>query len=393
MKNKLKKGKFFSVIIATVFSLAALMGFNAFAYDPDGNGYFDMYDVILLRSFLSGNYTVSNLTALDYNQNGVITSTDLQKLSNDLLSGNIDEGVPTGDSTSESEYLSTQTSIHYSVYNAITGTFKQGSEYDIPCGTVYNNGDSTNTVIGNTDERVIDFTKSGVVKIVASNDDGMHYGTGFIVGPHAIATAAHVIDDNRYRRAASIEYIYSFTSTSSGALQTNTITPLEIHKPFLFSSTNPVQEYYDYALITVQEDLSSYPIFELGVYDSMLDKDVTATITGFPGKIIDNSTGEEIRVNNGEDLHTMYSGSGVVMSSNGFKITHNIDTSGGNSGGPLYITEHYKDTVKYVAFGIHNLGVEYGGTYNHAVQINSDIIKFYKNNSHIPQSSGGNDIL
>ena len=391
MKNKLKKSKFFSVIIATVFSLATLMSFNAFAYDPNGDGYFDAYDLILLRSFLTGNCTVSNLTALDYNQNGVITSTDLQKLSDDLLSGNIDKSVPKGDNTSEPEYISTQTSLHYSVYNAITGSFMQGSEYDIPCGTVYDNGDSTNDVIGDTDERIMDFTKSGVVKIVVSNDTGTHLGTGFIVGPHAIATAAHMIDDNRYRRAASIEHIYSFNS--NGTLRTNAITPLEIHKSSLFTSTNKLQEYYDYALITVQEDLSSYPIFELGVYDSMLDKDVTATITGFPGLIKDNSTGEEVRVNNGVDLHTMYSGNGVVLSSNGFKITHSIDTSNGNSGGPLYITERYKDTVKYVAFGIHNLGVEYGGTYNHAVQINSDIIKFYKNNSHIPKSSKGDAVL
>ena len=184
----------------------------------------------------------------------------------------------------------------------------------------------------------------------------------------------------------------SYSFNSYGALQTNSITPLEIHEPSLFISTNPLQEYYDYALITVKEDLSSYPFFELGVYDSMLDKNVTATITGFPGLIEDNSTGEEIRVNDGADLHTMYSGSGVVLSSNGFKITHNIDTTNGNSGGPLYITERYKDTIKYVAFGIHNLGVEEGDTYNHAVQINSDIIKFYKNNIHIPQSSGGDEV-
>lgn len=374
-----------------MFSFAGLMNFNAFAYDPNGDGYFDVFDLTLLRSFLNGNYTVSNLTALDYNQNGVITSTDLQKLSDDLLGGIIDNSVPKGDNSSEPEYISTQTSLHYAVYNAITGYFMQGSEYDIPRETVYDNGDSTNDVIGNTDERVIDFTKSGVVKIVVSNDSGTHYGTGFIVGPHAIATAAHVIDDNRYRRAASIKHIYSFNA--DGTQRTNTITPLEIHKPSLFISTNPVEEYYDYALITVQEDLSNYPIFELGVYDSMLDKDVAATITGFPGLIKNNSTGENIRVNNAENLHTMYSGNGIVLSSNGFKITHNIDTSNGNSGGPLYITERYKDKVKYVAFGIHNLGVESGDTYNHAVQINSDIIKFYKNNTHIPQSSGRDEVL
>ena len=50
MKNKLKRSRIISFIIATVFSLTALMGFNAFAYDPDGDGYFDAYDLVLLRT-------------------------------------------------------------------------------------------------------------------------------------------------------------------------------------------------------------------------------------------------------------------------------------------------------------------------------------------------------
>lgn len=162
---------------------------------------------------------------------------------------------------------------------------------------------------------------------------------------------------------------------------------MEVHYCASFGSSKN-NEYYDYALITVKEDLSNYPIFELGVYDYMLDKDVTATITGFPGEITNNSTGEKILVNNITDLHTMYSGSGIVLSSNGLQINHTIDSTPGNSGSSLYITEYYNNTVRYVAFGIHNLGDQYNDNQNHAVQIDSNLINFYKNNPHVPQSEG-----
>ncbi len=376
------KNKIYSVIVATAFSLSTLMRFNAFAYDPDGDGYYNSSDITLLRSFLIGNCTVSNLTHLDYNRNGVITSTDLQKLSNDILSGQIDTSSPQGDSSSVSDYVFTETERSYSVYDAITGYFKQGDEYTIDSRPIYdNNGVATCDIIGDTDERVVDFSKSGVVKIIVNNNSGVHFGTGFIVGPHAIATAAHLLEDTRYRRKAVVNEIIVFNS--DGTQRTDTITPIETHHcNSYYNATN--QEYYDYALITVEEDLSNYPIFELGVYDNMLDKNVSATVTGFPGEIQDNSTGDLIRVNNGYDLHTMYSGNGIVVSSNGGKINHAIDSSSGNSGGPLYITEYYNNTLKYVAFGIHNLGDEQSNGNNHAVHIDPNIIAFYKNNSNIP---------
>ena len=54
---------------------------------------------------------------------------------------------------------------------------------------------STNAraVIGD-DTRVVDFSKSGVVKInfTASNGES-YWGTGFVVDEHTIATAAHCV--------------------------------------------------------------------------------------------------------------------------------------------------------------------------------------------------------
>lgn len=84
----------------------------------------------------------------------------------------------------------------------------------------------------------------------------------------------------------------------------------------------------------------------------------------------------------------MYTGTDVVFSSDGGVINHKIDATGGNSGSPLYITEMIDGKAVNIVFGIHNLSDDPNYTitgYNHAVQINSDMIKFFKHNPHVPE--------
>lgn len=372
--------KIISIIIAITCSLLSVTASIGFAYDPNGDNFYDVWDIILMRQFINGTATVSNLTPLDYNQNGVITSTDVILLNDDILQNSINKTEPKGDNTSIPEVNNVnETAINYIVSDATTGYLEHEKYYSINCSPKTDNSFSPNNVIGDTDERVVDFSKSGIVKIIVSKSSGEGFGTGFIVAPHVIATAAHVIyDSGTYARNAIIKDVLTFNTDAS---QKESLTPLEVHYCAKYSSSNN-KAYYDYALITVKEDLSNYPMFELGVYDYMLDKDVTATITGFPAKI-KGSTGQ-ISVNDSKNLHTMYSGNGIVFSSNGFQINHNIDTTEGNSGSPLYITEYYNNTIKYIAFGIHNIGAD---NQNSAVQIDSNLINFYKNNTHVPNTS------
>ncbi len=72
----------------------------------------------------------------------------------------------------------------YKVYNATNGSYLRS--YTLNPLTADNN---TRSVIGE-DERVIDWTKSGVVKIMTSNS---YIGTGFVIDAHTIATAAHCV--------------------------------------------------------------------------------------------------------------------------------------------------------------------------------------------------------
>ncbi|MDE5558773.1 MAG: serine protease [Ruminococcus sp.] len=226
-----------------------------------------------------------------------------------------------------------------------------------------------NSVIGN-DERVIDWTKSGVVKIIKSDP---YNGSGFVVSDHVIATAAHCVSSKK------ISEILLFDNNGK---QVMSATPVEYHIPSNY--LGPAALTYDYALISVKEDLSAYACFDLGVtLDSFPDTGSTISVTGFPNEIIKN--GKKIPVNTNTQ-HMMYTGNGTVKRTNypqnsffnvSDLIYYDCDMSNGNSGGPAYITESLNGKTYYTVIAIN------AHTYdnvNNGVRINTNLINFYKAN-------------
>lgn len=224
-------------------------------------------------------------------------------------------------------------------------------------------------IVGN-DERVIDWTKSGVVKII---DSSPYSSSGFVVSDHVIATAAHCVYNNK------INEILLFDNNGKVTLHA---TPVEYHIPSNY--LGPVAFTYDYALISVKEDLSDYACFDLGVtLDSFPDTGSTISVTGFPYEIMKN--GKRIIVNT-DTQHMMYTGNGTVKRTDDLPnqfynvsdlIYYDCDISMGNSGGPAYITESLNGKTYYtvIAINAHSKGDE-----NNGVRINTNLINFYKAN-------------
>ncbi|MDE6539176.1 MAG: serine protease [Ruminococcus sp.] len=230
---------------------------------------------------------------------------------------------------------------------------------------------NTRNVVGN-DDRVIDWTKSGVVKIMSPNKS---IGSGFVVSDHVIATAAHCVYTNK------ISEILLFDNNGK---QVMSATPVEYHIPSDYI-TSLKRLAYDYALISVKEDLSDYACFDLGVtLDSFPDTGSTISVTGFPNTITRN--GKRITVNTSTE-HMMYTGNGTVKRYNddGSPPFHNIsdliyydcDISEGNSGGPAYITESFKGKTYYTVIAIN---AHTKGDTNDGIRINTNLINFYKAN-------------
>lgn len=258
---------------------------------------------------------------------------------------------------------SVNTSQSYKVYNAVNGGYVKS--YTLSANPVM---DKSKTII-DTDDRFVDFSKNGVVKIVTSIGS---WGTGFVVDDHTIATAAHVLYNGN---AVPVSHIYFFNQ--DGSIDMDITNPSYCHIPNIYMSNVEDAIVYDYALITVKQDLSEYENFNLGApLDSFIHRESTVLTTGFPAEV--NSKD----VNNLTE-HNMYTSAGSTIDDvhrADIEISYNNDTSGGNSGGPVYTSTLFNGKFYYTVVGINVKGA---GTANRATRMTTDLIHFYKNNSYI----------
>lgn len=271
----------------------------------------------------------------------------------------------------------------YRVYNANTAVYKR--TYTLT--TEPKSNISTRLIFGD-DSREIDWTKSGVVKIVttvASNPNVEYFGTGFVVDRHVIATAAHMLvspGSLEKHMVTSIDLFDASDSSESDREPTLSATPVEYHIPAEFEAKN--NEYYndldgkydttqDYALITVEEDLSQYMCFGIAnPLDTFVNKNSQNSsgnimLTGFPGKVtgLDDAN---------YSLNGAYTGYGSVSTIDSEYLYHTIDASPGNSGGPIYLREDVGDRTYYTVIGIF---VGYNSEINIGIRMTPDILKFY----------------
>lgn len=270
--------------------------------------------------------------------------------------------------------------IKYRIFNAKTGV-QIGDDYTlgmhpdekplIPCSIV---GD---------DDRIVNWDRSGVVKIMDSYGG---FSSGFVVSDHVIATAAHCVYDYEFNVAIPLSEVLLFDNKGNVTLHA---TPVQYHVPLPFIITSQNSQDYrikaDYALITVKEDLSSYACFDLGVPLEPFDSsNSVVTVAGFP-RIIGNPNEEKIV--NTTTKHMMYSGSGKVYNPESDKVKSNslifykADSTTGDSGGPVYITESAYGETYYTVVGINAASPKKSNEYNAGVRIDSNLIYFFTGNN------------
>ncbi len=198
---------------------------------------------------------------------------------------------------------------------------------------------STYAIIGDDTRR--DYNNSGVVKLEMG---GNALGTGFVVGDHTIATAAHCIYNENTGTYAQNMRVSLYNNSGTFVKQLDkTNTTIQAHIPDNYVTIGDDNYQYDYALITVSEDLSDYEHFELG---ELLDSAVGSTM---PINVCGYSEG------------TLKIGEGSILNVYERHFEYDTDALGGDSGGPVFVptvyaigTElHYINTV----VGIHTYTV------------------------------------
>lgn len=198
------------------------------------------------------------------------------------------------------------------------------------------------------------------------------HGTGFIVGNHVIATAAHCV----YNNSGFLVNNISIVDSDNNVI--DTIQPKYIHIPEMYGRVRNIN--YDYALIYVEENLSEYGMFYLGnPLDSYISNQSSVVVAGFP---------ESYPYGYTQDWGMRFKSAGTISSEHttGTRLYYNSDTVYGNSGSPVFVTEGvtYNGTLEQynTVIAIHTRGDDgENPVYNNSgVRVNSDMLYFYYSN-------------
>lgn len=369
MKSKL----ILAVVLSVVVSFFTMNISNIWAittyYDVNGDGYLNSSDSVGIIQYLNGRVRFSNVDTLDFNQNNVVTKVDADTILNTWLSSQTNYTIQTNPFSS----CFSNEDLNYFVYNAQTGVRQvYDGYYFLNDPNHSNDGIAPASLDVWDDNNVVDWTKDGVVKVSTSHG----YGTGFVIAPHVIATAAHVVMDNTSQsqnvncyRNVKVE-LYDYSSGNS-VPNSRIVNGVEIHLPYLYTVTGGRSNPYDYALISVSEDLSDYMQFDIGValdgasYSG--NNQLSVYATGFPNIYNPNkctSTGHLIECDFDNER----------------QIESTCHIYSGNSGGPLYCIENYNGNTIYSVVGILSASTVHSGVYT---RMSTELIHFYKNNSNI----------
>lgn len=263
--------------------------------------------------------------------------------------------------------------------DAVYYAYYQGQRIDdYTLQKVYPLDTLNNREIFGVDSRYPDNTKIGVCKIITV---GGGMGTGFVLDDHTIITAAHCVanasSDYTMTSGVVIEEILFFDSNGNVSLTLDEDDIYAAHVPYNYFHYNANGYFaeYDYAAITTFDDvLSDYAMFNLSYATEYLKTaNPTLYCSGFPGFV----TGQQDEVNN-QTTHQCYTGTGTVRTVEKTVITHYVDISGGDSGGPVYTITNYDGKTYYNAVGI--LVADAEGSHNTATRFTTDVLHFYKNN-------------
>lgn len=378
--------------------------------DVDRNGVVDVSDAIVITRYLAGKYYVpgSEQKYLDTNKNQIIDSADADYVKSKIVDvpysatfvsrKQKNENIKFPDITGFtadglSSHQETRQYIKY-VYGTMTDnkTFNECiTEYPLTPGTTpitAQNQAVPYGQIGPKDDRVLATglpENSGIV-ILAEG------GTGFIVGAHKIATAAHCVYSGA--DSANGEHFNNLTiqtCKSDGTLTGETLTPVEVHIPKVYRQNRDVN--YDYALITVKEDLSEM------IQDPSNPRKSYPKYTQFSLSTSYNVTGslfDQVPIyvtGKKKGYSLLYTDEGKVYTnvSNSTILKYLVDTDGTQSGSPVYtITKQEINGEKsyvYTALAIHTGGSRPEGaqtyTYNYGTRMTKYQTQFYLDDTNV----------
>lgn len=212
-----------------------------------------------------------------------------------------------------------------------SGDFDWESLSKLP--TLDNSDMNTFSVIGSDDRKIVEESSTHPYDCIAYmliNFDGTYYrGTGFSIGNYAIGTCGHNV----------------YSKTTESWADSVTIIPARDDDDYPYGSTTAVRlralagwtdnalEEYDVGLVETSRNLAE-DVGYLGL--RAIGADITndsAELPGYPAEV------------KGVSTNKMYTATGKIKSQEGLKVYYDINSSGGNSGGPVLLNGPYVGVI------------------------------------------------
>ncbi|MBE6846985.1 MAG: trypsin-like serine protease [Ruminococcus sp.] len=215
-----------------------------------------------------------------------------------------------------------------------------------------------------------------------SNSTKNYLATGFIVGDHVIATAAHCLynrnidpNTNQHKGFNRYKTAYAYTYENNTQVE-HKLTIKSVHIPTAFiTGGNDVGTYWDYGLIVVEEDLSGYGYFPLG----MLLDDSQSTYLTTSSKTVTTAgfrNGTQSQYMKGALYQLTPAGTGIQQFIYGYGVRNALES--GMSGSVSYLAQSdgYGDT----AVGVYTSN---GSITAQGMAITRPLLQFYLNNGRL----------
>lgn len=393
MRNKKRLSAMLTAAVVLTASAVSMSGSAVTTVrDPDGDGRILVSDGSFILQYLVGGFNPTSQKSLDFDGNGIISKKDATVLSHywmQLINGSSLDGInlpaPVG---ADTQAVATTREYVRHYYSSSDPT--SYSEYSLTVDPYNNTNTSPNAnsqqrvVIGDNDMQLDPDT--AVIQLQFSGGTG----SAFIVDDHLIATAAHCVckDQNFFNMKIKLK-------DSNNNVKWITPKYIDANKNFYDnynSNGNPNTSDYntyllgnDYALIYVEEDLSNYGIFNMGVaLNEYADNHGEVIVSGFPSKSAYPSWFEATIEK------TRFKAKGKILSRTPKYINYDADTAPGDSGGPVYVQEEFSGDTYNTVIAI-NVAETYNSKdpnndsvkKNHGVRITPDILNFFYNNPNI----------
>ena len=361
---------FMNKIVAGVITVGVSLGMitsNAYANagllgDVNGDGYISAIDASILTQYLRGNCEITYNGAADADRDLVLTPADV-----DMINKHVAGAMTLPTIQNELTVPDMDTYRNYTLYDCENDTT---STYTLTANVQWLSlEDEPMPAADGIDDR----ETSDDTAVVRINVPG-GYGSGFIIDNNIIATAAHCVYSKN--NSAFIDFDISIMNSDCSGDPHN-VEPKEVHvcNQYITETNTNIYFKYDYALIYVEEDLSSYGKFDFGIpSDEFMTSDSEVYASGFNGNNRLYAVGNIMDIRPYDEQVVTNT---VIVN---HQIQYSTYTAGGQSGGPVYIKRTYNGQEQNIAVGIHSSG---STTTHYGTRMTASLLRFYKNNDYI----------